>query len=87
VREYVRSEQAFDRSRGTGGAAMVQTGANVHEVFRVCLVDRSKAWQRGTAQRDQQLLAANLVGVVVQRQKHPVHHTDPVLGATALDEA
>lgn len=88
AKEYIRSKQAFDGSQRTGGVAVVQTGANVRETFRepVCLVDRPQAWQCGTAQRDQQFLAANLVGIVVQRDEHPVHHADPVLGATAIDE-
>ncbi|HVK26214.1 MAG TPA: hypothetical protein VM677_33060 [Actinokineospora sp.] len=89
AQENVRSEQTFDGDEGTGRVAVVQTSANIHETFRmpVCLVDRLQARQRGTAQRDQQLLAADLVGVVVQRDEHPVHHADPVRGATTLDEA
>jgi hypothetical protein len=89
AQEYVRSEQTFDGSEGTGGVAVVQTGVNVHKRIRapVRLVDRLQARQCGAAQRDQQLLAANLAGVVVQRDEHPVHHADSVRGATTLDEA
>ena len=89
AQEYVRSEQTFDGGEGTGRVAVVQTGANVHKTFRVpvCLVDRLQARQCGTAQRDQQLFAANLVGVVVQWDEHPVHHADSVRGATTLDGA
>lgn len=35
AQEYIRSEQTFDGSQRTGGVAVVQTGANVHEAFRV----------------------------------------------------
>jgi hypothetical protein len=89
AQQYIRSEQAFDGSQSTGGIAVVQAGADVDEAFRVpvCHVDRLQARQWGAAQRGQQFLAANLCRVVVQRDEHPVHKTDPVLGATALDEA
>ncbi len=89
AQEHVRPEQTFDGGEGAGGVAVVQPGANIHKTFRmpVCLVDRPQARQLGAAQRAEQLLAANLVGVVVQRDEHPVHHTDSVRGTTTLDEA
>jgi hypothetical protein len=89
AQQYIWPEQTFDRSQSTGGVAMVQTGADVDEGFRVlvCLVDRSQARQRGATQCGQQFLAADLGRVVVKRDEHPVHETDPVLGATALDGA
>ncbi|MEU6723487.1 hypothetical protein ABZ917_07230 [Nonomuraea wenchangensis] len=49
-------------------------------------LDRRQAGQRSAAQRRQQLLAAYLVGRVVQRDEHTVQEPDPVQGATALDQ-
>jgi hypothetical protein len=90
ARDYIRSEQTFDGSERTGGVAVVKAGADVHEICRVpvCLVDGAQARQCGTAQRDQQLLAANLFWVMVKRDEQSVHHPDSVPGTTTtLDEA
>lgn len=89
AKQHIGSEQAFDGSEGTCGVTVVQTSSNVHKGLRlpVHLVDHPQARQRGTAQRDQQLLAADLVGAVVQRDEDPVHHANAVRGTTALHEA
>lgn len=89
ARQRERAEQPFNDGQRTHDVAVVDPSTHVHEAFRVpvCLVDRVQTRRSVAAQRDQQLIAAELVGVVVQRDEHAVHQTDAMCGTSAVDQA
>ena len=75
-----RSEQPLDHVQRSGDVTVIDPPPDRRQCLRLTMhrVDRAKARQRWTTERDQQLLPAQLRRVVIDRRQYPVAQRDPV---------